>query len=104
MAEMTEQEAREIEDSVQQAYGRDYEQYVGRCLQERLRELVLAKIGKASDMVAALCKPRGSEGSREWIMSIPARRDHDPDLVIGDALQAARDFIEAYHAAEDGAA
>ena len=40
----------------------------------------------ASKMVSALCKPRGSEGSREWIMTIPARPDHDPDIVIGSSL------------------
>src|SRR5690606_29799258 len=45
---------------------------------------------KAHEMVTALCKPRGTEGSREWIMSIPARPDDDPDLVIGQALNDAK--------------
>src|SRR5690554_3103275 len=49
---------------------------------------------KAHEMVTALCKPRGTEGSREWIMSIPARPDDDPDLVIGQALNDAKRLID----------
>jgi len=48
----------------------------------------LEKIDRAYDVVSALC-----EGKREWLMSIPARPDHDPDLIIGDALLAARNEI-----------
>lgn len=40
----------------------------------------------ATDMVNALCQPRGTAGSRDWVISIPARPDVDPDLVIGAAL------------------
>lgn len=54
----------------------------------------LAKIDAADEMVRALCKVRGESGAREWVMSIPARPDYDPDLVIGDALRAARKAIE----------
>jgi hypothetical protein len=32
----------------------------------------------AQNMVSDLC-----QGRRDWMMSIPARPDHDPDLVIG---------------------
>ena len=39
----------------------------------------------ATAMVGALCKPRGSDGAREWIMSIPAQAA-DPDVVIAAAL------------------
>jgi hypothetical protein len=46
------------------------------------------KIRRAMDMVSALCN-----GSREWIMSIPARVDHDPDIVISEALREAREYI-----------
>lgn len=53
---------------------------------ERLAE-IRERRDQALGMVSALCKPRGTEGSREWIMSIPARPDHDPDLVIGAALE-----------------
>lgn len=53
-------------------------------------DAIEARIGTAHEMVVALCKPRGSEGSREWIMSIPARDDYDPDLVIGAALRDAQ--------------
>lgn len=49
---------------------------------------MLAKIDRAYDAVNALCV-----GKREWLMSIPARPDHDPDLIIGDALLAARNEI-----------
>ena len=41
---------------------------------------------KATEMISSLCKPRGMEGTREWIMSIPARPDYDPDLIIGRSL------------------
>ena len=50
---------------------------------------IKARIDKAHEMVSALCRPRGSEGSREWVMSIPVREDHDPDVVISDALRDA---------------
>jgi hypothetical protein len=46
-------------------------------------EDVQAKVEAAWAMIRALC-----HGDRKWIMSIPARRDHDPDLVISDALAA----------------
>jgi len=46
------------------------------------------RIDRAHKMVQALCRRRGSAGSREWIMSIPAQPDYDPDLVIGDGLMA----------------
>lgn len=41
------------------------------------------QIDRAHRMVVALCSRR-----REWRMSIPARPDYDPDLVIGDGLRA----------------
>jgi hypothetical protein len=41
----------------------------------------------AFTMVVALCKDRRESGAREWIMSIPARPNYDPDLVIADALK-----------------
>src|SRR5690606_5584763 len=53
---------------------------------ERLAE-IRERRDRAFDMISALCRPKGSPGSREWIMSIPARPDHDPDLVIGAALK-----------------
>lgn len=62
------------------------------------RETALAAIEKAMDMVSALCRPRGSEGSREWIMSIPAQADHDPDMVIGAALREAKRALGGYQA------
>lgn len=51
------------------------------------------KIEAALELVSALCKPRGTPGAREWVMSIPARPDYDPDIVISDALRAASDEI-----------
>jgi hypothetical protein len=41
-------------------------------------------IAAADKMVSDLC-----DGSRRWLMSIPARPDDDPDLVIGRALHEA---------------
>lgn len=52
------------------------------------------KVDAAHKMVHALCRPRGSPGSREWIMSIPAEPDRDPDLVIAAGLRAAEKEIE----------
>lgn len=56
------------------------------------------KVKAAHVMVSALCKPRGSHGSREWIMSIPARPEHDPDLVITFGLMAAEKHIKELEA------
>lgn len=58
-------------------------------------EQIKQRVEAALQMVIALCKPKGTAGARDWIMSIPARRDHDPDLVIGDALQDAREALAA---------
>lgn len=55
----------------------------------------------AHEMIYALCQPRGSEGSRQWIMSIPAREDHDPDLVITSGLMAAEKQIATLTAERD---
>lgn len=45
-------------------------------------------LAAAHKMVADLCKRQGEPGWRRWEMSIPARPGHDPDLVIGAALDA----------------
>lgn len=47
---------------------------------------VLARHRAANAMIDALCEPRGTPGAREWLLSVPARPDQDPDLVIGAAL------------------
>lgn len=52
------------------------------------------KIERADQMVTNLCKPRYTPNAREWTMSIPARPDHDPDLVIGAGLDAGRAALE----------
>lgn len=54
------------------------------------RPVVLAKIVRALNVVGELCR-----GDREWLMSIPARPDHDPDILISDALNDARKEIGA---------
>ncbi len=43
----------------------------------------------AHKMVSDLCS-----GKREWIMSIPAQPDYDPDLVIGLALRDADKMVK----------
>lgn len=48
----------------------------------------LAAIERAHTMVARLCLPRFDPQHRAWLMSIPARPDHDPDLVIAAGLDA----------------
>lgn len=45
-----------------------------------------ARCAKADEMVERLCRGRDEAGHRDWLMSIPARPDHDPDLVIAAAL------------------
>lgn len=44
-------------------------------------------------MVRDLCKREGEPGWRRWTMSIPARPDHDPDLVIAAALAAGEEAV-----------
>lgn len=46
-------------------------------------------VGRAHGIVQAL-----SQGRRKWDISIPARPDHDPDLIIGQALRDADDMIK----------
>lgn len=64
-------------------------------------ENTIVAIEKAMVMVSDLCKPKGSEGSRCWLMSIPARPDHDPDLVIADALIKSKETIESQQSTID---
>lgn len=47
------------------------------------------RIERARNMVSMLCKRE-----RDWIMSIPARPNEDPDLVIADGLRAGMDALE----------
>lgn len=49
------------------------------------------RYARARDMVAALCS-----GDRDWIMSIPARPDYDPDIVIADSLKDIMTLLTAY--------
>lgn len=51
------------------------------------RELI-ERIDRAHKMICDLCTRK-----REWMLSVPARRDYDPDLVIEDGLQAGREAI-----------
>lgn len=48
---------------------------------------VLERWQAASDMIHNLCRRRDDPLAREWMMSIPARPDYDPDLVIHDSLK-----------------
>lgn len=50
---------------------------------------LIAKIDKASQTVSELCN-----GTRKWIMSIPARIDYDPDIIISDALYSAKAALQ----------
>ena len=53
------------------------------------RESALSKIARAEQAVDDLCS-----GKLRWEMRVPAEPDHDPDLIISDALRAARLLIE----------
>ena len=62
-------------------------------------KLALEEIDKAIAKVKALCS-----GHERWIMSVPARPDDDPDLVIGGALWAAKNILKealAEHAMQE---
>ena len=56
---------------------------------------------KAHEMVHNLCKPRNTEGARDWTMSIPVRIDHDPDVVIGVSLRDIPNLIDELKAARE---
>lgn len=53
----------------------------------------LEKIAKALLVVAQLC-----DGTKRWTMSVPARPDSDPDLVLSDALREADTLLRTQHA------
>lgn len=57
---------------------------------------VKAHLEAANKMVADLCL-----GKRDWFMSIPAREDYDPDLVIGQALRDAADMLSVLKAIKE---
>lgn len=59
------------------------------------------KINKAIEMVSLLCLPDSSEGSRRWIMSIPARPDHDPDIIISEGLKIGKENAEILNWLQD---
>lgn len=56
-------------------------------------DVIQGRADKADNLVSALCRPKGILGSRSWIMSIPARPDYDPDLVISAALKDIPDLL-----------
>ena len=62
----------------------------GEAVAPEARADVLKQLRTAMDVVSALC-----DGSMRWTMSVPARPDSDPDLVISGALHAAEKLIAA---------
>lgn len=67
-----------------------------------LSEAQLAEIRErkenALDIVYRLSKARGSAGSIEWVMSIPAQPDRDPDIVIARSLRDIDDMSDTIDA------
>jgi len=59
-------------------------------------EQALEKIAMAHAKIDALCL-----GNERWTMSVPARPDHDHDLVISGALYAAAEVLRAALAQPD---
>ena len=53
----------------------------------RLLELE-KRLSRAHAMVSRLCK-----GEAKWTMSVPARPDEDPDLVIDQGLRAGDELL-----------
>jgi hypothetical protein len=64
----------------------------GRIDPQRLAE-IRERCEAADLMVSKLCMPRGTEGSRSWVMSIPAQPNYDPDIVIADSLKDVPDLL-----------
>lgn len=52
---------------------------------------VEARLKAAEAVIHDLCA-----GTRRWTMSIPARPDYDPDLIIADALRDVRELRQAH--------
>src|SRR5689334_8158557 len=52
---------------------------------------MLKHVAKASATISDLCHKR-----KRWVMSIPARRDEDPDLILGDAVQNCQRLARAH--------
>lgn len=53
------------------------------------KEELKAKVEKAHQVIHDLC-----QGKREWIMSIPADRDGDPDLILNDTLMLLEERVK----------
>lgn len=60
---------------------------------------LLAKIERAERAIDDLCS-----GTLRWVMRVPAEPDHDPDLIISEALRAAKHaLLDVPDAARTGA-
>ncbi len=55
--------------------------------EKRVKEIA-EQIQNANAVLYALCS-----GERKWTMSVPARLDYDPDLIIGAALHGAGELL-----------
>jgi hypothetical protein len=53
---------------------------------ERIAEIE-ARQKAAHRMIVCLCKPKYDRDHRDWLMSIPARPEDDPDLVFAASLR-----------------
>ena len=56
-------------------------------------ESIKTRLEKACKMVHDLCSPLGADNARRWEMSIPARPDSDPDLVIHASLDDIKSLL-----------
>lgn len=63
------------------------------------RATLRERCAQAEQIVNDLC-----HGRRRWTMSVPARPDSDPDLIIGDVLHQVPALLDALAAAEERAA
>lgn len=69
---------------------------VVRALTADTLEAALTAIKRAESAVADLCS-----GRLRWEMRVPAEPDHDPDLIISDALGKAADALAALPVGDD---
>lgn len=44
-------------------------------------------IKRCQNWIRALCAPRGSAGSKEWVMHVPAMPTIDPDFLWSECLR-----------------
>lgn len=53
------------------------------------------RLAASREIIRRLCLQRNDPEAREWMMSIPARTDHDPDLILEASLNDVSNLVAA---------